>query len=299
VSAEATPAPAYFKKPSNAVTMPRTRAQAKIVVACSPCEAEAPLFHLPVETRLQIYEFVLLADFYGGNKGRAPDKPDVGVDNDAASEERDNGSSSLNYDRFENLVPYTQQPTYENRQAYGQLLLACKMIHAEAAPLFYSKVIFFIKESFKFANMFLRRLPAYKITWIRHLELRLSWSDFRCVNGNYRSKVLSDLITVFKTYRELSHLDSLTLTIHGRLLYDEFNQQLVVFRPFETSHEFHFTSEKIISCMWEAGRTLANTIAIAGLDISEHVEDVVEKNTAVGNFIPRSAVTRVKVQRKE
>lgn len=274
--------------------MPRTRAQAKIAVARG---AEASLLRLPVETRLQIYGIVLLADFSGGDKGQASDKPGDAVDSDAASEEPSNevcGSSSLNHDRRRNPLPGTQQPTRDNRQAYGQLLLACKMIHAEAAPLFYSRVTFFVKEPFKFANTFLRKLPAYKITSIRHLELRLSWRAFRYVNRKLRSKVLNDLITVFKTYRELSHLDSLTLTMHRRLLYG-WNQQSV-FYPLEAGYQVYYTSEEIMSCMSEAGRAIADTIAIAGLDILEHMEDIFGE---VENITPGIAMARVKVQRKE
>ena len=288
--------------------------QAKIAVACG---AKASLLHLPMETRLQIYGIILPADFSGGDEGRASDKPDDvadsdaadsdAVDSDAASEESYNEvcrSSSLNHDRRRNPLPGTQQPTYDNRQAYSQLLLACKMIHAEAAPLFYSRVTFFVKEPFKFANTFLRRLPAYKITSIRHLELRLSLWDFRCVGpkarsvvpNEFRSKVLNDLITVFKSYRELSHVDSLTLKMHGRLLY-RWNQQ--VFHPVEEGYELYYTFEGIMSCMSKAGRALADTIAIAGLNILENVEDIFGVNTPVKNIIPGIAIVRVKLQRKE
>jgi hypothetical protein len=275
--------------------MPRTRAQAKIAVAC---RAEASLLLLPVETRLQIYGMVLLEDFSGGDKGRASDKPDDVVDNDAADNDAANNDAASE-------EPYnevcrssgTQQPTYDNRQAYGQLLLACKMIHAEAAPLFYSRVTFFVKEPFKFANTFLRRLPACKITSIRHLELRLSWRDFGYVNHKVRSKVLKNLITVFKTYRELKSLDSLTLTMHGRLLY-VWNQQ-PVFHPFEAGVATYYTSEQIMSRMSEAGRALADTIAFTGFDILKQVEDIFGENTSVENIIPRIAIARVKVQRKK
>jgi hypothetical protein len=51
--------------------------------------------------------------------------------------------------------------------------------------------------------------------------------------------------------------------------------------------------------MWEAGRALADTMAISGLDILEHVEGVCIRNRVVGNIITGSAVARVKVQRKE
>ena len=278
--------------------MPRTRAQASLA---GNCEAEASLLRLPVETRLQIYGIVLLADFSGGDKGRTSDKPDDAVDDDAASEEPYNevcgSSSNLDHDRCRNPLSSTQQPTYDNRQAYGQLLLVCKMIHAEAAPLFYSRVTFFVKEPFKFANTFLRRLPAYKITSIRHLELRLSWWDFRYVNYKVRSKVLNDLITVFKTYPELSHLDSLTLAMRGRLLYG-WNRQ-PVFYPFEADCKMYYASGGIMSCMSEAGRALADAIAIAGLNVVEQVEDIFGENTPVENIIPGIAIARVKVQRKE
>lgn len=296
--------------------MSRTRVQAKIAVASG---AKASLLRLPVETRLQIYGIVLPVDFSGGDEGRASDKPDDAadsdaadsdavdsdaVDSDAAPEESYNEacrSLSLNHDRRWKPLPGIQQPTYDNRQAYGQLLLACKMIHAEAAPLFYSRVTFFVKEPFKFANTFLRRLPAHKITSIRHLELRLSLWDFRYVGpkaksivpDKARSKVLDDLIPVFKTYRELSHLDSLTLTMHGRLL---FTWNRPTFHPVEEGYELYYTFEGIMSCMSKAGRALADTI---GLNISENVEDIFGENTPVKNIIPGIAVVRVKLQRKE
>jgi hypothetical protein len=279
--------------------MPRTRAQAKIAVARSPCGAEASLLHLPVETRLQIYGIVLLGDFSSGDRGQARDKPDDAVDNDAVSEEPYNevgGSSSLNHDRPQSPFPSTKQPTYDNRQAYGQLLLVCKMIHTEAAPLFYNRVTFVMKEPLKFANTFLRRLPAYKITSIRHLELKLSLWDFRHVNHKVGSKVLNDLTTIFKTYRELSHLDSLTLTMRGRLLHGgRWNRQPVFF-PLEVGCRMCYTFEQIMNCMWEAGRAVADRIAIAELDILEHVEGT---NTPAENFIPEVTIARVKVQRKE
>jgi hypothetical protein len=277
--------------------MPRTRAQAKIAAACSPCGAEAPLFRLPVETRLQIYGLLLLADFYGGDKGRASDKLDDAADNDAID------NDVVDHDAIDNDAaseePSTQPPTYDNRQVYGQLLLVCKMIHIEAAPLFYSRVTFVVKEPFKFANKFLRMLSAYKITSIRHLELRLSWWDFRRANWKCRSKVLNNLITVFKTYRELSNLNSLTLTMHGRLWYRVNQPQFLDFRPIGAWPQVYYTSEEIMNCMWKAGQALANTMAIAGFDISKHVEEVDEKNAAVGNITSRRAVARVKVQRKE
>jgi hypothetical protein len=282
--------------------MPRTRAQAKIAVACSPCGAEASLLRLPMETRLQIYGIVLLADFSGGDKGRAPDKPDDAVDNDAASGEPYNevgGSSSQNHDHPQDPLPSTQQPTHDNRQAYSQLLLVCKMIHAEAAPLFYSRVTFFMTEPFKFANTFLRRLPAYKITSIRHLELRLVWWDFGYVNYKVRSKVLNDLATVFKTYRELTHLDSLTLTMRGRLqLVGRWNRR-TAFYPLEADCGMYYTSEEIMNSMREAGRALADMIAIAELDILEHVGYVPGTNTPVENIISGIAIASVKVRRKE
>jgi len=272
--------------------MPSTRAQAKIAVACG---AEASLLHLPVETRLQIYGIVLLADFSGGDEGRASDKPDNAVDNDAASEESFY-LTCLDPDP----PPDTRVPRYDNRQAYGQLLLVCKMIHAEAAPLFYSRVTFFVKEPFKFANTFLRRLPTYKITSIRHLELRLSWWDFRYVNYKARSKVLNDLITVFKTYRELSHLDSLALTMPGcvGLLCIGWSRQ-PIFHPCEGGHKMCYASEKIMSCMSEAARAVADTIATAGLDILEDVGDIFGENTPIENIMPGIGIVRVTMQRKE
>lgn len=274
--------------------MPRTRAQAKI--------AAAPLLCLPVETRLQIYGLLLLADFYGGDKGRASDEADDAADNDAVDNDvidNDVIDNDAIDDDAASEEPSAQQPTYDNRQVYGQLLLVCKMIHAEAVPLFYNRVTFFVKESFKFANTFLRLLPAYKITSIRHLELRLSWWDFRYVNYKYRSKVLNNLITVFTVYRELSNLDSLTLTMHGRLRYGWNQQQFIDFRPFEAIHEAYHAPEEIMSCLRKAGQALVYTMAIAEFDISEHVEDVDKKNTATGNATARSVVARVIVQRKE
>jgi hypothetical protein len=258
--------------------MPRIRAQAK--------SAAVPLFYLPIETRLQIYRLLLPSDFCSGDKGQAFDEPDDAADNDAVDNDAiDNVAASEE--------PSTQQPTYDDRQAYGQLLLVCKMIHVEAAPAFYNRVTFFVKESFKFANTFLRLLPAYKIASIRHLELRLSWWDFRYVNWTYRSKVLNDLITVLRMYHELSDLDSLTLTMHGRLL-DGCNQQKCIdFRPLEEGHKAPYASREIMSCMRKASEVLAYTVAIAEFDILEHVEDVGKKDAAIWD-----AVARVKVQRR-
>ena len=277
--------------------MPRTKAQAKIAVTHG---AEASLLRLPVETRLQIYGIVLLADFSSDDKGRASDKPDDAVDDDEVDSDTDSEESYNEgwrpsrpdywHDDRRNSLPSRQQPTYDNRQEYGQLLLACKMIHAEAAPLFYGGVTFFVKEPFKFANTFLIMLPAYKITSIRHLEMRLSFGDFKYANWKVRSKVLNDLITVFKAYRELSHLDSLTLTIRGRLLGDRKWKQLVLC-PFK-ANETWYTYENIMGCMSEAGRAIADTIAIAGFDILEDVEDIFGEET-------RAAIAKVKVQRKE
>jgi hypothetical protein len=269
--------------------MPRTRAQAKI--------AAVPLFCLPVETRLQIYGLLLLADSYGDDKGRAFDEPDDTADNDDVDNDATDRDAADSDAASEELS--TRQPTYDNRQAYGQLLLVCKMIHAEAAPLFYNRVTFFVRESFKFANTFLRLLPAYKIASIRHLELRLSWWNFRYVDYRYRSKVLNDLITVFRAYRELNNLDSLTLTIHGRLSFGWNRQQYIDFRPPEPIPGTYYASEEIMSCMRKAGQALAHTVAIAEFDISEYVEDVDERKGATGSYEPRSVVGRVKVQRKE
>jgi hypothetical protein len=262
--------------------MPRTRAQAKI--------AAAPLLRLPVETRLQIYGLLLLANFCGGDRGRASvadsdtaDKEAVcndAIDNDMASEE-----------------PSTQKPTYENRQAYCQILLVCKMIHAEAAPLLYNRVTFFVKEPFTFANTFLRLLPAYKITSIRHLELRLSWWDFSYAVYEYRSKVLKDLITVFNVYRELGNFDSLTLTMHGRLLLERNRQLYIDFHPCEAAHEV-YRAREIMSCMRKAGQALACTIAIEKFDISERI-DVDKIHDATWNAMTRRIVARVKMKRKK
>jgi len=241
--------------------MPRTRAQAK--------SAAVPLFYLPMETRLQIYRLLLPSDFCSGDKGQAFDEPDDAADNDAVDNDAiDNVAASEE--------PSTQQPTYDDRQAYGQLLLVCKMIHVEAAPAFYNRVTFFVKESFKFANTFLRLLPVYKIASIRH-----------------RSKVLNDLITVLRMYHELSDLDSLTLTMHGRLL-DGCNQQKCIdFRPLKEGHKAPYASREIMNCMRKASEVLAYTVAIAEFDILEHVEEVGKKDAAIWD-----AVARVKVQRR-
>jgi hypothetical protein len=243
--------------------MPRARARAQAK------SAAFPLFYLPVETRLQIYGLLLPSDFCRGDKGRAFDEPDDAVDNDV-----------INNDAIDDDAA-SEEPstTYDDRQAYGQLLLVCKMIHVEAAPVFYNRVTFFVKESFKFANTFLRLLPAYKIASIRHLELKLSSRDFRYVNWKCRSKVLNDLITIFRVYRELSDLDSLTLTMHGCLL-GECNQQ------------------EYMNCMRKAGEALAYTVAVAEFDVLEHVEDVGKKDAAIWYPYPRNVVARVKVQRR-
>jgi hypothetical protein len=147
-----------------------------------------------------------------------------------------------------------------------------------------------VKEPFKFANTFLRLLPAYKITWIQHLELRLSWRDFSYVDYEYRSKVPKDLTAVFRAYRELRNLDSLTLTLHGRLAY-RYIERHIDFRTFEAGYEVDHGPEKVMDCMRKAGQALAYEMAIAEFDISEHVEDVDEST--------RSVAVRVKVQRKK
>jgi hypothetical protein len=298
--------------------MPRTRAQAKIA---DDCGAGSPLLCLPMETRLQIYGHLLLVDFCDSDRRRTSDKPDNTVDNDTVDNDAIDDNAADNDAIVDNAAdnnaiddnasdnnavdngaapeePSTQRPTYDSRQVYRQLLLVCKMIHTEAAPLFYSKVTFFVKEPFKFANQFLRLLPAYKITSIRHLELRLLWQDFRYVNYILRAKVLNDLITVFKTYPELSNLNSLSLIMHGRVLYGWNQVRYLDFRPFE-AHGAYYSSTEILNCVWNACRALAHTMATARFDISEHMEDVKEKNAGIENALTRNVVVKVKVQRKE
>lgn len=54
-----------------------------------------------------------------------------------------------------------------------QLLLVCRLIHQEASPICYHNVTFNIRKPLEFVNDFLRNMGPYRLSQIRHLEIKL------------------------------------------------------------------------------------------------------------------------------
>src|SRR5207248_134704 len=125
--------------------MPITRAKSKMAVASSQIGRPAlSLLTLAMEVRFQIYECLLLPEVFNCDEKPESVEPDDPLNNNRLSHQSDS-FDVLTGNSLQNHFEQPQQPTYQNRKVYGELLLVCKMIHAEAAPLFYRKATFFIK----------------------------------------------------------------------------------------------------------------------------------------------------------
>lgn len=280
-------------------------------------EGASYLLILPTETRLQIYQYLLLPEFPEDAERRSSARPDDLRDTDQLSHQlsseysstSDENGDRLTYDAFQkerskSTVAKTELPTRRNRKTYGQLLLVCKTIHHEAAPLFFSRATFFIKEPFQFANMFLRKLALDKIYALRHLELRMAVLDF-----DYRSpakprrriRVLSNLVKLFQTYhKELSGLDSmvLSLKVNGSTFRTNFDSDVlfcgIEAGPLQSRWWLHMPMD----CMLEAGSALLKVMNVAHFRLFETQEQAYEKVTGHRYLTYRGTVACVKLQRR-
>jgi hypothetical protein len=264
--------------------MPTARAQSRVVNRARLIEFFPTLFTLAMETRLEIYSYLLLPQLYVNVEGRA---------------------SSEAEDVFETKpadLANPQQPSSENRETFSQLLLVCKTIHCEAAPLFSRKATFFIREPFAFANTFLRKLAHDKVYSLRSLELRMTYKDFNFTRPwypNSKIKVLYNLLTTFHTYnKELRGLRSVTLTLVVKDSISPINHgSNLLFHPPHDLHLDPIYADVPLDCMWEAGQGLAKIMSFADFELSQSVEDVYEKGRESMYLILRGTVARVKLQR--
>jgi hypothetical protein len=275
-----------------------------------------------METRLQIYEYLLLPEYFRDATGQASDK--TGYPNDSAqvsnepevepSDANDEDRDRLTYDALQKelltrkTLSNPQQPARENTKTFIQLLLVCKTIHYEATPLFFNRATFFIRNPFQFANTFLRKLAPDKIYSLRHLELRMAISYFtytHYLRPNLKTKILSDIIKTFKTYRELSFLDSVTLTLDvtGLDVTDTISptnrESSLIFRPVEEDSSYYWWVRESGDCMCEAVRTIAKIMRLAQFELSRDMEEVYERVPDSKYVTFRGTVARVKLERKE
>jgi hypothetical protein len=287
--------------------MPTTRAQSRIVNRAQLIESPPLLLALPTEIRLEIYGYLLLPEFCVDGEGQASAEAGDPLDIEPADANHEN-SSGLTYNALlEELssrsgLANLQQPTSGNRKTFSQLLVVCKAIHREAAPLFFRKATFFIREPFAFANTFLRKLAHDKIYSLRSLELRMTYMDFgsnRSRKSNPKIKVLCNLLKTFHTYnKELSSLDSVTLTLVVKdSVGPTHHASDLFFRPHNDS--LPWWADEPVDCMWEAGRALAKMMRVADFELFQSVEDVYEKVLDSRYLILKGTVARVKLQRTQ
>jgi hypothetical protein len=285
--------------------MPTTRAQSKVVKSSQITESPLLLLTLPAETRLEIYRYLLLPEFYGDGEEQAYAKLSDLLDMEPSHANNEN-LSGLTYDALRrdlstrSDLANPHQPTCEDRKTYSQLLLVCKTIHHEAAPLFFRKTTFFIKEPFRFANTFLRKLAHDKIYSLRYLELRLGFLDFGYIQSPKpirKIQVLYKLLKLFETYyEELSVLDSIILTLVMDSISPTNSESNLIFRPSD-SHSFTWWGNARLDCMWQAGQALAKIKSVAQFELSQSVEEVYEKVPDSRNVTLKGTVARVKLER--
>ena len=200
-----------------------------------------------------------------------------------------------------------QQPAYKDRATYSDLMLVCKTVHSEAAPLFFRKVTLFIRDPFQFATRFLRKLSIEKISSLRHLEL--SFADNTRRDHEPQMKIFKDLVQVFKTYRELRYLDSVTMTSsvdgRGRQINGE---PSFIFRPvdnYDPHSGFYGYPGRVHhpatrTWMWKAGQVLLKTMGASQFELSQSVEAVYASMSQNQNeWKWRCEVPRVRLQRKQ
>jgi hypothetical protein len=277
-------------------------------------ECASALLALPTETRLQIYECLLLPALYGDGEGQASAKRGGLFDGSRLYNGPGNGpfdvvdenSNGLTYgalrkeERTRNHAT-SERPSRESRKTYSQLLLVCKTIHYEAAPLFFSKATFFIREPFHFANNFLRNLALDKIYSLRSLELRMTLLDVRIRQYGWpspKNRVLYNLHKLFETYhRELGGLESVFLTLVVKGSISPANRESdIIFRPLET-HSLAWWTRLSLDWTREAERALVKIMKVSQSTLSNTVEEVYERAPNDEYVALRGTVARVKLQR--
>jgi hypothetical protein len=101
---------------------------------------------------------------------------------------------------------------------YFQLLLVCRLIHQEAFPICYNNVTFHVRKPLEFANSFLRHVGAYKLSQIRHIEMRLEGIPVGVDGWSCSAPKLSNwnhhhVRMLFENYPELECLATLVIKI--------------------------------------------------------------------------------------
>lgn len=277
-------------------------------------ECASALLALPTEIRLQIYECILLPAVCGDGEAQPSAERDDLFDRDQLYIGAGNRPSNVNHQSSDHLtydalgqeqrnrnLATSERPTSEGRKTYGQLLLVCKTIHCEAAPLFFSKATFFIREPFQFANTFLRKLALDKIYSLRFLELRMTVFDFNTLRPwrqRPKIKVLYNLQKLFEMYhRDLSGLESvvLTLVVTGTIT-PQNRKSDIGFRPLET-RSLPWWAYGPVDCMLEAGQALAKIMRGAQFALYSTAEEVYGKTPDGKCVTLGGTVARVRLQR--
>ena len=262
------------------------------------------LLRLPTEIRYEIYEWLLLPEPFICTKGEGFHEPDDALHEKPHDTNETTLCTVLREQSTRNHAN-PQQPIFQDRATYSDLMLVCKTIHSEAAPLFFNKVTLFIKDPLQFANTFLRKLSKEKISSLRHLEL--SFACHTQTEHDPQMKIFEDFVTVFKTYRELGCLDSVTMTLsmygHFRQIYGE---PSLIFRPVHNydlyKHFYGFLDKfyvpAIRNLMCKTGQALLKTLGQTQFGLSESVEEVYGSMGPNQNqWKSRCEVARVRLQR--